>query len=140
MKKRSLLPENIQSVVLPVIVGIIIAIVITTAGSLINASMIHSGTLGENSAEFVSMIVWFVSTVAATMISAKLSDKNLVLTMTLVAVMYFLILMGLKVLLFSHPYSAIGKGIGTIAAGFVPGLLYSIRGKVDKTPKFKYKP
>lgn len=140
MKKRSVLPENIQSVVFPVIVGIIGAIVITTAGCLIIASMIHSGTIGENSAAFASMIVWFVSTVAATMISEKLSEKNLVLTMTLVAVMYFLILMGLKVLLFSHPYSAIGKGIGIIAAGFVPGLLYSFRGKVHKTPKFKYKP
>ena len=140
MKKRTILPENIQPVLYPVAIGVVTAIVMTILGCVINASMIHGGTLGENSAQFISMIVWFVSTIVGTMISGKLSVTNMVLTMALVAVIYFLILMSTKVILFSQPYSAMGKGIGVIAAGLIPGLLYSIKGKVNKKPKFKYRP
>ena len=140
MKKKTILPENIQSVLYPVAIGVVTAIVMTILGCVINASMIHGGTSGENSAQFISMIVWFVSTIVGTMISGKLSVTNMVLTMALVAVIYFLILMSTKVILFSQPYSAMGKGIGVIAAGLIPGLLYSIKGKVDKKPKFKYRP
>ena len=140
MKKRTMLPENIQPVLYPVAIGVVTAIVMTILGCVINASMIHGGTLGENSVQFISMIVWFVSTMVGTMISGKLSVTNMVLTMALVAVIYFLILMSTKVFLFSQPYSAMGKGIGVIAAGLIPGLLYSIKGKVNKKPKFKYRP
>ena len=139
MSKRTISQENMKPVY-PVVIGVATAIIITVLGCVINASMMNGGSVGENSVQIFSMIIWFVSTIAGTMISGKLSVTNMVLTMALVAVIYFLILMSTKVILFSQPYSAMGKGIGVIAAGLIPGMLYSIKGNVNKKPKFKYRP
>lgn len=139
MKNRSVLPTKMQAIVLSAIVGIVVALAITVVGTVLSAFMMNSGSLSENSAAFVSAILWFVSTVAATLISGKMAQSNIVPTMMSVATVYFLLLMGMKAVLFSMPFSAIGKGIGIIAAGLLPGLLVAIRGKKDKKPKFKYK-
>lgn len=139
MSKRTISQENMKPVY-PVVIGVATAIIITVLGCVINASMMNGGSAGENSVHIFSMIIWFVSTVAGTMISGKLSANNVLLTMALVAVIYFAILMSTKAIAFTQPYCAVGKGIGIIAAGFLPGFLYSAKGKVNKKQKFKYKP
>lgn len=139
MSKRTISQENMKPVY-PVVIGVATAIIITVLGCVINASMMNGGSVGENSVQIFSMIIWFVSTVAGTMISGKLSANNVLLTMALVAVIYFAILMSTKAIAFTQPYCAVGKGIGIIAAGVLPGFLYSAKGKVNKKPKFKYKP
>lgn len=139
-KNQVVKSEGLKPVVLPALAGVMVALLITVAGAMICACAMNKGSMGQNGAAIASMGIWFISSIVATFLPGKMAKSNIVTAVVIAVVLYFVLLIGAKSLFFSAPFSAIGKGSAIIAAGSAPAIILALRGKVEKKPKFKYKP
>ena len=137
MDKKRIFSKKNTSEVLQVMIGVLLALLITLIGMVVGASFLENGIITEMREGWYTFAIWFMAPCIATMLLTFSGERNFI-TICAIGVIYFIILLCIKMLFIDCAFCGIGKGIIAIIAGVIPALLIIFYKSNGKRKKYKY--
>ena len=131
-KKEASLPAGIG-------IGLAVSIVITLLAAGVLAYLISNETLQESAIGAGALIIQLISTAGGGITAYSLIKRQRVLVCGILALCYFLVLLGMTALIFGGQYRGVGSAILAVLGGGILAVLPGIiaGSKTRKGPKRK---
>ena len=139
MKHISVNKSKTNPIWMGVLVGIILALLISLVGAVLSAFLINEGNIGENAYWGISSIVWFLASFLGTASASKAASQQCIIVSAITALGYLLIIAAIQILFFDSQFGSIWKAMLIVAAGLLPTILIFCRPEGKKKAKIKYR-
>lgn len=132
--------KNSNTIWSGIIWGLITALLFTILGAAIGAAILSSGSVPENAASWLNVIIWAISSFCGTMLTLKLTIDKKLLSASITAGTYLLILIVMNLLVFEQQLIGVWKGILAVLITVVIAVLLNNNKPKAKRRKTKYRP
>lgn len=124
---------------LPIMKGLLISILASLCSTMVCVYLINSEIVSENASDTMLLFVWGLPVILGSVYCVLMQKTGKLLSVSLVALGYFLILSIINILIPASNFEAIGKGIRTILVSIVPSVFMILKKPRQKTRKMKYR-
>lgn len=111
---------------LPIIAGVLCAVIISLLGTYIASALVESGKLSAQNSNWAIPALWILSSGGGALIASFLAQKRILIVCTAVALGYFAVLLGMGMLLFDGLFSGIWMALLSVTVGICPIVAFAL--------------
>ena len=131
--------NNGTNMIIQIMVGLLASLGASIVIMMIGAILLNNEIVGEASITWLTLLVWTVSVLIGTIIQKYAFAVKNILVPCATAMIYFVILIAVKMLFIESGFTGIGQGIAAILAGTLPSVILIARNKSENSKRFRYR-
>ena len=130
--------DKVRNIPRIMIIGMIVAVLVTALGSVIAAAMILNGSIRENGIVTYGHAVQFLASLLCVLVSVRKGDAKRWLVTLGIAGIYLFILTAVNIMIFTQGFKNMPVSVLTIAAGAATAMFFKKKGRVSGKRHLSY--
>lgn len=139
MTKTSAIKSKYNSTAVSVLVGTVLAVIMSLSGAMIGSMLLNGGKISESAVYLITIMTWMIASFFGALATMKITGERKMLAIILTNVCYMAILMGAGILFFETNLKGVIPVFLSIVAGNIPIVFVFINQKSGRARKYRYK-